>query len=365
MKNQSVVCLCLLTLFAVVFCNINGAEEPIPSLKERYKPMFKIGTAFSEYLLQAPTTEFVKQQFNSLTPENCMKPDALYRGEGKYDFQGADALVDFAQANGLAVRGHTLVWHSQTPRQFFLDEQGNRLDKTALYARLEKYMTAVLTHFKGKIYCWDVVNEALADGGEGIYRTNSPWFEICGKEFIGEAFRMAHRIDPDIKLIYNDYNLIDSAKRKRAIAMLKDLKAAGVPIDGVGMQAHWSADSFNPQDLQDSIDDFAQLGLEVQITELDLSVYSIYHGPDNEKRNQAMAPKQYTEEIAQLQAQQYARIFEVLRRNSDRVSSVTFWGVSDKFTWLNFFPCPGRKDYPLLFDSEFHPKKAFYRVMDF
>lgn len=342
-----------------------SSDESETTLKARYESMFKIGVAASPFLLKGPLADHVKRQFNSLTPENCMKPEALYRGDGNYNFREADELVNFAQANGLAVRGHTLVWHSQTPRQFFCDEQGKQLGKDALYNRLEKYMTDVLTHFKGKVYCWDVVNEALADGGPILYRTESPWYKICGKEYIAEAFRLAHKIDPDIKLFYNDYNLINPVKRDRAVAMLKELKDANVPIDGVGMQAHWDIGSFNPQELQNSIDAFAALGLEVHITELDMSVYSLYHGPDNEKRNQSMAQKTYTPELASLQAEKYAEAFAVLRRNAGKVTGVTFWGASDRFTWLNHFPRPGRKDYPLLFDDDNQPKKAFYRVIEF
>lgn len=349
----------------LITATFNNCLADEPTLKNRYEPMFKIGTAASAFQLHGTTADLVKSQFNSLTPENCMKPDALYRGDGNCDFRQADALVDFAQANGLAVRGHTLVWHSQTPKTFFLDDQNNRLDKTVLYARLEQYMTAVLTHFRGKVYCWDVVNEALADGGPGIYRVHSPWYEICGPEFIAEAFRMARRIDPEIKLFYNDYNLIDPAKRGRAVAMLKELKATGVPIDGVGLQGHWNAGSFNPQELQNSLDAFAELGLEIQITELDISVYTPYHGPDNEKRNQSMAQKPYTEDVANQLADAYEKAFAVLRRNADKISGVTFWGISDRFTWLNYFPHRGRKDYPLLFDDNGQPKKAFHRVVDF
>ena len=287
-----------------------------------------------------------------------MKPEGMYRGDGVCDFSQADRLAEFAQAHDMVLRGHTLVWHSQTPRTFFLDENGNRLEKAALYARLERYMTAVMTHFKGKAAYWDVVNEAVADGGPGVYRENSPWFEICGGEFVAEAFRIAHRIDPDAALYYNDYGLIHPYKREKALTMLRELKAAGVPITGVGIQAHWNAHTFNPQELQNTIDAFSELGLDVQITELDMSI----HAPG--ARRETGSQTVFTPELEELQAEKYAQAFEVFRRSADKISSVTFWGISDRYTWLSNFPVRGRKDYPLLFDGDFQPKKAFEKVMD-
>ena len=329
-------------------------------LCEHFSPDFQIGTAVSPFQLRVPELrEHILRHFNSLTAENCMKPEAIYRNDAFCDFRQADALVEFAQENGLAVRGHTLVWHSQTPRGFFRDENGEKLSKDALYARLERYMTAVLTHFRGKVYCWDVVNEAISDYGPEIYRTHSPWYEICGKEFIAEAFRMAHRIDPDIRLYYNDYGLISPEKRRKTVEMLRGLLADGVPIHGVGIQAHLNMHYFSPEELQKSIDAFAELGLDVQITELDMSVHGRRppHQAEEEKEPQKDGS---TEEEEALQAERYAQAFEVLRRNADRISSVTFWGISDGHTWLSY---RGKgKDFPLLFDAELQPKEAFRKI---
>lgn len=337
--------------------------DEVPSgvtLRECYAPFFRIGTAVSPFQLRDEAlTEHIARQFSSLTAENCMKPDAMYRDDGNYSFREADILVEFAQKHDMAVRGHTLVWHSQTPRSFFLDASGNRLEKQALYDRLERYMTAVFTHFQGKVACWDVVNEVIADGGPEPYRTQSPWYEICGKEYIAEAFRLARKIAPDARLYYNDYGLISPEKRTRALQMLRELKDAGVPIDGVGIQAHWNVETFNPQELQNSIDAFSQLGLDVQITELDMSIHSF-----RSRRDTEVSPV-LTPEMEEKQAEKYAQAFEVLRRNADKISSVTFWGVSDRFTWLSHFPVRNRKDFPLLFDENLQPKRAFQRVTEF
>lgn len=334
------------------------------TLKNRFAPLFDVGTAVSPFQLEGLNAEFVARHFNSLTPENCMKPEALYRPDGNYHFAPADAIVRFAKANGMKVRGHTLVWHSQTPRKFFVDHEGTPLDKDALYARMEEYISKVMNHFRGDVYCWDVVNEALSDEGDEIYRTRSPWFEVCGKDFIAHAFRVAHKVDPNVKLFYNDYNLISPAKREKAVRMLRELLASGVPVAGVGMQAHWDMETFDPLELQKSIDAFVELGLEVQITELDLTIYPPYHGAQDAARSGSAPRKDYTPEIEERHAEKYAQVFEVLCRNADHITSVTFWGITDRYSWLNMYPCPGRTDHPLLFDRENRPKEAFHRVME-
>ncbi len=355
----------------VDYFRVGTEPQTCSTLKDHFSKLFDVGTAFSPWQIQMggeagkQLTDLVVRQFSSITPENAMKPDALYRGDGQFNFREADILVQFAQEHGMKLRGHTLVWHSQTPHAFFLDSEGKPLDKEQLYARMERYMTGILEHFKGKISCWDVVNEALADGGPETYRTNSPWYKVCGKDFIAQAFRTAHKIDPEMKLYYNDYNLISPEKRARAVKMLKELKDAGVPIDGVGMQAHWDTATFDPAELQKSIDAFSELGLDVQITELDMTVYSIYHGKENEAKNRAQAGVLFTPEIERRQAEKYGQAFEVLCRNADKISCVTFWGVSDRFSWLNGFPRTDRRDFPLLFDEKYQPKGAFYEIMGY
>jgi endo-1,4-beta-xylanase len=273
----------------------------------------------------------------------------------------ADTLVRFAKDNKMKVRGHTLVWHNQTPDFFFKNEKGEKLDSTALYKKLEQYMKTVMTHFGDDVYVWDVVNEALSDSPAEFYRTKSPWYETCGSGFIEKAFRMAHAINPNAKLFYNDYNLIQPVKRDKAYRMLKELLAKGVPINGVGMQGHWAVSDVTREKIQQSIDLFSSLGIDIQITELDLTVYGNYHGEN--VKNQTKETIQFTPEIADIQAASYKMIFETFRANKSKISSVTFWGLSDKHSWLNNFPIKGRKDYPLLFDDNLHPKPAFWEVV--
>lgn len=347
-------------LCALLALQVKAQEPPqeVPSMKAHFQGKFEIGAAVNPFQLRGETGQFIARHYSALTAENCMKPEALWRPDGTFHFEQADTLVRFARENGMKLRGHTLVWHSQTPRAFFQDEAGNPLEKEALYARMEEYMTAVMNHFGDDVWCWDVVNEALADWGDDMYRKKSPWYEICGEDFIAQAFRTARKIAPNALLIYNDYGLINPEKREKAVKMLKWLKEQNVPIDGVGMQGHWNMYTFHPEELQKSIDAFTELGLQVQITEMDLSVY-----PPRFDRSKPAEKLEYTQEISDLQAEKYAQIFEVLNRNADKISCVTFWGISDRFTWLNGYPQRGRTDHPLLFDRDGNPKPAFYRVL--
>lgn len=229
--------------------------------------------------------------------------------------------------------------------------------------RHEEYIHSVLDHYRGKVYAWDVVNEAISDSDTLFYREDIDWFRICGPEYIEHAFVTAREADPDIKLFYNDYNLIDPDKAQKVYEMAKDFIARGIPIDGIGMQGHWTLEDVNADNLAASIDLFASLGLEVQITELDLSVYPFYHNRDRNTLTKQV--KEFTPELEMRQAEKYGEIFRVLREKSNKVTNVTFWGVADNMTWLSNYFVSGRTDYPLLFDQDYEPKKAFDAIIDF
>ena len=352
---------------AVALCACNNSKDEIPGLKDFIKDDFKIGVAVGPYTLQGEQAEMVKKHFNTMTAENAMKPASIIQPDGSYKWDDADKIVAFAQANGMKMRGHTLVWHGSTPRGYMNDAEGNPLTKEQVMAKHENYIKAVFEHYpKDVIFCWDVVNEALADTpGESIYRTRSPWYQTFGgPEFIEWAFRTARKYAPEgVELIYNDYNLVDPAKLDRACTMLKDMLAKGVPIDGVGMQAHWD-NSVTEEMIQTAIDRFSALGLDVQITELDLTCFNNYHGPGAAERQQVRQAVHYTKEMADAQADEYAMIFRTLHKNADKISSVTFWCLTDRTSWLNNFTIRGRLDYPLLFDAQDQPKKAFFAVKD-
>jgi endo-1,4-beta-xylanase len=330
-------------------------------LKDYYQDYFPVGVAVGPQSIQGPEAALIKAQFNSVTPENAMKMGPIHPEENRYFWQDADAIVGFAQANKLRVRGHTLCWHEQTPKWLFKDAQGQPVSKEVLLARLKSHIETVAGRYKGKVYAWDVVNEAIADNPQAFLR-DSEWYRICGEDFIVKAFEYAHAADPKAVLFYNDYNTERPEKRERVYRLLKKLKDAKVPVHGVGLQGHWSIFEPSEQELRQAIERFASLGLQVQITELDVSVYPW------EKERRAKRPDEadaYTAELEQKQAAQYQMFFRVFRDYRKQLTGVTFWNVSDKYTWLDTYPVAGRKNYPLLFDQNLQPKKAYQAVVKF
>ncbi|MDR0954895.1 MAG: endo-1,4-beta-xylanase [Rikenellaceae bacterium] len=338
------------------------SAKVIPALKEVFADYFDVGVAISSAQFRGQASSMVAKHFNSITAENDMKMAGTLLSDFTHNFERADRYIEVARRNGQKVRGHTLVWHASLPRFFYTDEAGNDVDSATLLQRIEDHIKAVVPHFKGDVFCWDVVNEAISDNADEQFR-DSPLYRIAGKEFIWHAFRTARALDPDLKLVYNDYHLTDSLKRMKTYAMLKEMIENGVPIDVVGMQAHWSMDETTVEDIQASIDLFASLGLEVHITELDLTVYTNYHGEG--ALHQTPWTRAFDRRTEQEQARFYKDYFECLRANKDVVKSVTFWAVSDSYTWLHNMPVRGRGDYPMLFDREMEPKEAYWEVIDF
>lgn len=347
---------CALIALSVAFV------APEKGLKDYYKNYFPIGVAVNPRMVQpGPDAELIKAQFNSMTPENAMKMGPIHPEENQYNWKDADAIADFAKQNNIKLRGHTLCWHNQTPRWFFTDSTGKTVSREVLLARLKRHITDVMGHYKGRIYAWDVVNEAVPDTGTGIYR-KSKFYEIIGEDYIEKAFQYAHEADPSAQLFYNDYNTETASKRDKIYQVLKKLKDKGVPINGVGLQAHWSIYEPTAQELEESINKFASLGLKIQFTEVDVSVYPKEH----ERRARRDTDKsEFTPEMVDKQAAHYKMLFEVFRKHRDKITGVTFWNLTDKYSWLDNFPVPGRKDYPLLFDQNGKPKKAFEGVVKF
>jgi endo-1,4-beta-xylanase len=245
-------------------------------LKDYYRQYFPIGVAVSPQVLHGEEAPLILQQFNSLTPENAMKMGPIHPRENFYYWKDADSIVAFAQRNGLRVRGHNLCWHNQTPAWMFKDSAGNTVTKEVLLQRLKDHITTVVSRYKGKIYAWDVVNEAISDKPDEYLR-NSEWYKICGEEYIAKAFEYAHAADPNAILFYNDYNEINAVKREKIYRLLKSLKDAGVPIQAIGLQGHWAINEPSEQQLDSTLARFSSLGLKMQITELDISVYPKEH----------------------------------------------------------------------------------------
>lgn len=331
-------------------------EEKIPSLAEVYKDFFTIGDGinYNDVLAKG---DFIKKHFKSITCGNEMKWDFTNPSEGVFTFQQADAMVNFAVQNNIKVRGHTLAWYSQTPDWVFQDKDGKPASKEQLLSRLKEHINTEVGRYKGKVYCWDVVNEAISDNDSENLR-DSKWYQIAGEDFISKAFQYAHEADPAAQLFYNDYGLENPVKRQKAYNMLKSMLEKGVPINGVGLQAHYDIYSPSIEDIKATIDLFSSLGLKVQLTEVDMSIYkwgdsAVFAEPPKDRMN--------------IQTQRYKDLFTLLRSYKDKgvITGVTFWGVDDSGSWLDNFPVKGRKNWPMLFDINQRPKNAFWEVVNF
>ncbi|GHA73817.1 beta-xylanase [Streptomyces tendae] len=284
------------------------------------------GTAVAaNHLGEADYAATLDREFSSVTPENEMKWDATEPSRGTFTFGSADRIVDHAQSQGMDVRGHTLVWHSQLPSWV------SSLGASDLRTAMNDHINGLMGHYKGEIHSWDVVNEAFQDGGSGA-RRSSPFQDKLGNGFIEEAFRTARAADPAAKLCYNDYNTDGvNAKSNAVYDMVEDFKSRGVPIDCVGFQSHFNSNSPVPSDYRQNLQRFADLGVDVQITELDI------------------------EGSGSAQAANYTKVVEACLAVS-RCTGMTVWGVTDKYSWRS-------SGTPLLFDGDYDEKPAYDAVL--
>ncbi|HZV06735.1 MAG TPA: endo-1,4-beta-xylanase [Gemmataceae bacterium] len=349
-------------------------QSEVPPLKEAFKGKFLIGVAFEVRGGQRQASldiDIATTHFSAFTPENSMKPMFTQPAEGRFNFAAADRLVELAQNSGATPIGHCLVWHSQTPRWFFQGPDDKPADRDLALARMRKHIATVVGHYKGRVKQWDVVNEAISDKQDQLLRP-SPWLKAIGEDYIAEAFRAAHKADPDAILIYNDFGIERRDKRHKALELLKSLRQQKVPIHAVGIQGHWRLESLDLAEVEESIKQFAALGLKVMITELDISVLPRRSESADISRTERPGAEQrakmnpYAEglpdSVAQQQAERYRQAFAMFLRHKDVIGRVTFWGIHDGRSWLNFFPIRGRTDYPLLFDRQGQPKPAFFAV---
>jgi endo-1,4-beta-xylanase len=311
----------------------------------------KFGVAVNTDALASDTKyrKIVATQFSSVTPENVMKWEAVEPTRGVYDYAAADALVAFAQANGQVVRGHTLVWHNQLPTWLTTG------DFTAAELRdiLRAHILEEAGHFRGDIQQWDVLNEAWND--DGTFR-QTIWYNAYqeltgdGSDYIADVFRWAHEADPDALLFYNDYNLEFTGPKSNAVyTFLQGLVADGVPIDGVGFQGHLDTQYGFP-DVQANLQRFADLGLEVAITEADVRTF-VKQKPDGTYTNRPLNPGD-----AQKQVDYWVGMLEACLA-VDACNSFTVWGVSDAYSWIpGVFTGEGAG---LLFDMHSNPKLQY------
>ncbi len=414
MKKLSIIVICASALI------MSACGPKDPGLKDAYKNYFKIGVAVTERnVADSVQSALILKEFNSVTAENCMKPGEIHPAPGVWNFEKADAIANFCRANGIKMRGHNLVWHSQFANWMFekhdengnpivqLDENGDtvfvekpdfsaffrmprpevqpgqefhpedmprftppmvkvpvyeKATKEEFYDSLKAHINVVVNRYKDVIYCWDVVNEAMSDSDniEASYEESfrqSQAYQLCGDEFIKNAFIWAHEADPKAGLFYNDYSAWTPAKRTYIYNMVKKLQAEGAPITGIGMQGHYNIYD-NPviEDFETAIKMYLELVDDIQITEFDIRINEEAGGGLMFSRGEG---QEYTEELQKMQQDKYAQLFDVLRKYKKNISCVTFWNVCDRDSWL------GANNFPLLFDKDNQRKPVYYTVRDF
>ncbi len=335
-------------------------DEDLTAIRDVYQNYFYIGNAVSTTDLEGSRLELLKGHHNLVTAENAMKPSYAYNEQREFDFTAEDALVDKALAEGLKVHGHVLVWHQQSPEWLYVDENGAPLSRKEALENLRIHVKTVVEHFGPNVISWDVVNEAMNDNPtnpsdwEASLR-QSGWYKAIGSDYIEQAFRIAKEVinekDWEIKLYYNDYNDDNQNKAEAIYQMVKEINEnyaaehnGDILIDGIGMQGHYNLNT-NPENVRRSLEKFISLGVEVGVTELDITA-----GADNE----------LTKEQANAQGYLYAQLFQIYKEYAeyaDHISRVTFWGLNDATSWR-------AAQSPLLFDRNMQAKPAYYAVID-
>lgn len=372
LSNRLLFCAALGLIASVT----NRAADAAGGLKDVYRDAFLVGVAIGdgEASDKAPrSTELIEHEFNSVTPENALKWDTTEPSEGRFNFAPGDRFVAYAERHHLTAIGHTLCWHSQLPGWVSRPPAGQtELTREVLLQRLHRHIQEVAGHYKGRIHGWDVVNEAIRDG-DGQYR-DSVFYRVVGKEFIALAFKWAHEADPAAELYYNDYNLDqDDKKRATAIELVKYLREQGAPISGIGLQGHYNLTYPRLSKIDETIQMFADLGLKVDITELDVmavtgaeisgAVDAGRSGPAKrggvDRRliwGHSKPPQPLSAELQQAQARRYGDIFKIFFKHRDVIDRVTVWGLRDADSWRRY-------SSPLLFDDEYRPKPAYESVV--
>lgn len=341
--------------------------QEVQSLKNAYKKDFLIGTALSANQINGEdekATEVISREFNSITPENIMKSMHIHPTADSFYFEMADKFVGLGETNDMNIVGHTLIWHSQLSK--WMEEIE---DKEEMTKQFENHINTIVGRYKGRINGWDVVNEALNE--DGTLR-ESVFLKVLGKDYLTMAFKLAEAADPEAELYYNDYNIEQPAKREGCIKMLKEIMENGGKIDGVGIQGHWSIKGTPIKEIEESILAYSELGLKVMFTEVDLTVLPNpwdLRGAEVSQNFEGSPfmnpyPESLPDSVQIKLAQRYTDLFQLFLKHQDKISRVTFWGVNDGQSWLNGWPIKDRTNYPLLFDRNFEPKKAYNSVME-
>lgn len=347
-----------------------AAQKTENSLKKAFKDKFYIGTAMSLPQINGTdvkSDQIITSQFSSIVAENCMKSMFLQPQEGKFFFDDADRFVAFGEKNNMFIIGHTLIWHSQLPKWFFVDKDGKDVSPEVLKQRMKNHITTVVSRYKGRVKGWDVVNEAIME--DGTYR-KSKFYEILGEEFIPLAFQYAQEADPNAELYYNDYNEWFPEKVKTVINIVKNMKSRGIKVDGVGMQTHVGLDTPKLAEYEKAIVDYASAGVKVNVTEMEISALPSPWGTsanvsDTVEYQAKMNPytKGLPQNVQKEWESRYLDFFRLFIKHQDKIRRVTMWGVTDNQSWKNDFPIKGRTDYPLLFDRNFKAKPVVEKII--
>lgn len=359
----------LISTFVSFLFAVQPGEEK--GLKIEFADSFLVGTAVNLNQVngrESGADSLMNLHFSSITAENGLKWALVHPKEHEFDFAFGDAFVAWGEKHQAYRVGHTLVWHQQTPKWVFQNEQGEPLDSASLANRMLHHIETVMGRYAGRIQAWDVVNEAFED--DGSWR-KSPWFTILGEGFIEMAFRKAAQMDPKAVLIYNDYNVWKQEKRAAILEMAKSLRAKGVKIDAIGMQAHYRLDFPSLAQIEKAITDIHEAGFEVHVTELDVDVLPRPSDSDGADLNInfAASPKwnPYVEglpqDVEEKLVKRYADLMKLFQRHKEKVKRVTFWGMHDGRSWLNNWPVRGRTNYALLFDRNKSLKPGFWTEM--
>lgn len=367
-------------LFCGAECMAQKALKDIP-LKDAFAKDFNVGVAVAQSIISRNETESIKlicEQFNAVSPESVLKPEYIHPTPDRWNFQPGDAYCKFAADHGLKALGHTLMWHNQTPDFFWLNADGSVKSQEQIKANLVEYIEKTVTHFAGKVYAWDVVNEVVSE--EGGYRNDKGWEKYYKDldELVCLAFSTAQRCDPNAELYYNEYNMWRQSKVDGVVHIVKMLKEKGIRIDGVGIQAHWGLNYPAVKDIETTIDRLYDLGVKVMITELDIDMLPFskegqmtgkaMYDPALQREEFMRYLNPYAqgvpEEVEQQIADRYEEIMRTIYNKRDKISRVTFWGLHDGVSWKNDYPIPNRTNYPLLFDRKLQKKKAYYQVVN-
>ncbi len=373
MNHKTVLFIGVLITVSLFLTGSNHVRTNNITLRNALNSHFYIGTALNISQITGKdesAMQVVKDQFNAIVAENCMKSGMIQREEGNFDFEFADQFVDFGEQNDMFITGHTLIWHSQAPRWFFTDKEGNEVSKEVLTQRMRDHIFTVVGRYKGRVDTWDVVNEAIND--DGSYR-KSKFYQILGKDFIKLAFEFAHEADPEAQLYYNDYSMSNPGKRGGVVAMVKDLQSQGVKIDGIGMQGHIGLKHPSIDEFEKSIVAYADLGVKISITELDLSVLpspwdqdggaDVASNFDYEKKMNPYS-EGLPDDVNKEFSDRYVSFFRLFVNHAEKIDRVTLWGVNDGNSWKNGWPIRGRTDYPLLFDRNNAPKAVVNNIVE-